>query len=619
MNERSCDEVYIKLKEDLNQFPTRCGVYIMKNADGTVIYIGKAKNLRARVRSYFGKGDGRAQIEYLMRKVCVIDKVVTEDETQAFVLERDLINKYKPRYNIRLKDDKSYLSIRLDRNAPWPRIELTRKVEQDGALYFGPYTYGDKLRQLLEVLKRVVPLRSCTDTVFYNRQRPCLEYQIKRCAGPCCLAIEPALYASWVSQAIAILSGKTAETIAAMHTSMEEAAGALRFEEAAAIRDRIVVLEDYAARRPANPHRAESRDIFFLYREGRFGSACVLHVRYGRIADTKYYSFADLVVSDAEVLESVISQTYGDAMGYPSEIIVPMDIPNASLLAKSFKAQSGEKVEFVVPKAGSKLRLLRLAEVNAQQYFEGKVDAESRYTEVATKLATLCKLRQMPRRIECVDISNFQGSNIVGALVTFFDGQPDKSLYRTYKISFEGSPDDFRAVREVVTRRLRRAKEDGDFPDVLVIDGGPGQLASALAAREEVGIEVDIISLAKERTRSDVGSGQIEKKPERIYLPEEELPIFLAAGDPVTNLLARIRDEVHRFVIGFHRRTRAKKVFRSILDEISGLGPERRGRLLRHFGGVEAIGKAEVTEIAKVGRMPGALAEKVKRTLGGSE
>ncbi len=603
--------ILTELGEQVSAFPRLPGVYLMKNNEGAVIYVGKAKDLRARVKTYFLGGDGRRQIQFLMQRVHTLEKIVTAGEQQALVLERDLITKYKPRYNIRLKDDKAFLSIRVDENEEWPRLELVRKREDDGARYFGPYSFSYELRSMLEIIKRVVPLRTCSNTVFFNRQRPCLEYQIKRCCGPCCLPVGREEYHKLVRQAISFLSGKTDRLFDELTAQMEKASADLRFEDAALLRDRLNLLTQFKAGSALVSSRGEDRDVFALYREERLAALSVIKVRAGRVAESKNFTFTDVEVADEEVLESALLQYYEKGREIPEEVILPIELPNASMLKEALVAKREAAIELTVPERGIKARLLDLALVNAREHFVATFDSETRYKELARKLSLKLKLRQIPRRIECVDISNLQGSDIVGALVSFFDGVPDKTSYRKYKISHEGKPDDFAAINEVVGRRLERGKAEEGLPDLLLIDGGPGQLAMALEARDALGVELEIISIAKMRTESDVRSNEINKKPERIYIEGVKEPIELDEADDVTQFLQRIRDEVHRFVITFHRNTRAGRVFRSQLDDIPGVGPERRARLLKHFSSTARIEQASVEEIAKMGRMPVSLAERI--------
>lgn len=603
------------LLKEVAKLPCLPGVYLMRDAGGEIIYIGKAKDLRSRVRSYFGAGDGRSQIEFLMRRVAQIEKIVTQSEDQAFILERDLINKHKPRYNIRLKDDKAYLSVRIDEDAEWPRLELVRKIANDGARYFGPYSFGYQLKSLLEIVKRVVPLRTCSDTVFYNRARPCIEYQIKRCAGPCVLPVDREEYRAWVKQAIALLEGKNEKLQQQLEEKMERAATDLRFEDAAVYRDRVEVLRSFRGGEGLVSTHAEDRDVFGLYREERLVVVSVLMQRLGRISNNLNFSFSDVQVSDQEILESVLGQFYQGDREIPSEIVLPFKYDNLSITASYLQHVKEHKVEFAVPRRGLKYRLLKLAELNARQHFIAKFDAEARYLEVAKSLALKLKLKQVPRRVECVDISNFQGSDIVGALVVFFDGQPQLSEYKRYNISQQGKPDDFGAVYEVVKRRLTHAKEDGQLSDLLIIDGGAGQLSAAIRARDELHVSMEIVALAKWRSEGSAVGSEPNVKPERVFLEGVSEPIEFDSAQHDTHFLQRIRDETHRFVIGFHRRKRSKRVFSSSLERIPGIGPERRQRLLKEFGSIERLKVARPEDIARAGRMPLPLATKLLRIL----
>lgn len=611
------EDIISELKKQVSAFPTHPGVYLMHAKGGEVIYVGKAKNLRARVRSYFGAGDGRSQIRFLLKRICSIDTIITESEEHAFVLERDLIAKYKPRYNIRLKDDKEYLSVRVDTNSAWPRIDLVRRVQTDGAKYFGPFTFSHELRTVLEVIKKVVPLRTCRDTVFYNRQRPCLEYQIKRCCGPCCLDVDPDEYAAWVKQAISILDGKTAPVISDLLQLMEQASEELRFEDAAGLRDRITILENFGKGQQMITHGGENRDIFALYREERLATLAVLQVRSGRINGSSNYSLTNVETADSDIIESALSQFYQDGREIPEEIILPFEIENSELLQSALSERRGGRVVLHVPKRGIKFRLLGLAELNAREGYISHFDAEQRYEDIARALARMLDLRQVPRRIECVDISNLQGSDIVGGLVTFFDGAPSRQHYRKYKIKgVSDVPNDFASINEVVLRRLRKGAVEDDLPDLLVIDGGQGQLGAALQARDELGVDLDIVAMAKMRNEKRRGkAANVKKKPERIFIENSNIPIILEAGNETTHFLQRVRDEVHRFAITFHRKERSKRVFLTAIDEVRGIGPERKKRLLKRYGSVKGMKGVPAEELARTGRMSVMLAEKLIRVL----
>jgi excinuclease ABC subunit C len=601
-----------KFLEQVARLPTLPGVYIMKDVDDVIIYIGKAKSLRNRVRSYFVGGDGRAQIEFLVARIHSFETILTDSDDQAYILERQLIGKHKPRYNVKLKDDKTYLSIRIDPDEQWPRLRLVRRVEHDGAQYFGPYRFGHEARSLLELINKLVPLRTCNDTVFFNRQRPCLEYQIKRCAGPCCLPVERAVYGEWIKQAIAILRGDVKRLVQDLTQQMNQAAEELQFEQAAVLRDRVTILEQMESGQRMVSSGTEDRDVFALYREERLAALCIMHVRFGRIADSSLFSFRDVEVSDSDLLQMAIEQFYEGGRDLPTELVLPTELCEVELVRDRLKQLSGHACSLVVPKQGLKLRTLQLGELNAQQHFSSTFDAETRWNETARSCATFLGLRQMPRRIECVDISNFQGSDIVGAVVVFFDGKPLKNEYRKYRISQQGKPDDFASIYEVVHRRLERGFREDNLPDLLIIDGGKGQLGAAIAARDTLGIDLEIVSLAKERNTL-LKSG--EQRLERVFIEGESEARVLDTDINLFRLFTMIRDEVHRFVITFHRSVRSKRVLSSVLDDIPGVGVTRKARLLKHFGSTASIARFDAEEIAKVGRMPIDLAERILSAL----
>lgn len=612
------------IEQRLTTIPELPGVYLMKDAAGTVIYVGKAKSLRARVRTYFRGGDGRLQIGQLIARVRSIDTIMTGTEYQALALERELIAKHRPRYNVRLKDDRTYLSIRVDPQSAWPRIELVRRIEHDGAKYFGPYSYGHELRTMLEIIKRVVPLRTCSDTVFFNRQRPCLEFQIHRCAGPCCMPVDREEYGLWVKQAISILEGKTETLQQELEKQMEDASAQLRFEEAAILRDRLQTLENLRSGQAFTSFGGEDRDVFALYREEQLAALSVVRIRGGRMVETLNYALSDVGIEDYAILSSALEQFYRSGREVPEEVVLPVELMEAEALIDLLSERRGARVQLVVPQRGVKQRVLALAQLNARQHYVSSFEADRRGVELSKELARTLGLSQVPRRIECVDISNLQGSDIVGALVVFFDGLPDKRSYKRYRISCQTKPDDFAAIYEVVSRRLSRGLKEENLPDLLIIDGGPQQLAKALQARDELKVPLEIISLAKirvERSRARIGTdveGIVRQKPERVFKEGQEEPIALEGGAPVTHFIQRIRDEVHRFVITYHRQSRAQRVMASVLDGIPGLGFERRKRLLKEFGSVRALRAVSAEDIAARARIPLAVAQAVREAVGGS-
>jgi excinuclease ABC subunit C len=597
------------------------GVYLLKDRAGKVLYVGKAKSLRSRVRAYFrpsgeGEGDGRFQVRFLMRKVRDFDTIVTTSEKEALILENNLIKQYKPRYNIRLKDDKSYLSAKIT-NHPWPRITVTRRIVKDGGRYFGPFGSADGLRETIDVIRKVFPLRTCSDAVFRNRSRPCLEYQIKRCLGPCCLPVDRAEYEKHLHAAQMLLEGRNLELVREMREQMKDHAARLEFEQAAKIRDRLRAIEKTVERQTVLHHWGIDQDVFGLYREGGFIEAIVLIVRAGKLTSTQSWSFQDLEFADEDILADLLTQYYYGGRSIPDEIIVPVAIEDADVRAELLSERRGKKTEFLVPQRGEKLRLLEMAQENARQSFAARRDNEQTRERMLEELRTRLRLRNTPKRIECYDISNLQGSMVVGSQVTFDEGEPDKNLYRRYRIrGFEGQ-DDFASLHEVLTRRMQRAVRENQFPDLWVIDGGKGQLNVALDVLRNFKLQdqIDCVSLAKQHVLGDRRAREVAKSEERVFLPNRKDAVVLPKNSTALFLLVRIRDEAHRFAITYNRELRRRARMRSVLDDIEGIGPVRRRALLRHFGSLKRIREASLAEIAGVKGFNADLAAEIRRHL----
>jgi len=606
--------------------PPAPGVYLLKDRAGKVLYVGKAKSLRARVRSYFRParegeaGDGRYQVRFLMRKVRDFDTIVTASEKEALILENNLIKQYKPRYNIRLKDDKSYLSAKVTRHA-WPRITVTRRIVKDGGRYFGPFGSADGLRETIDVIRKLFPLRTCSDGVFRNRSRPCLEYQIKRCLGPCCLEVDRAEYERHLHAAELLLEGRNLELVREMREQMKAHASRLEFEDAARIRDRVKAIEKTVERQTVLHHMGIDQDVFGLYREGGAIEAIVLIVRSGKLTSTQGWSFQDLEFSDHEVLSDLLTQYYQGARAIPDEVVVPLELEDAAVRAELLTERRGKKAEFLVPQRGDKLRLLEMALENARQSFAARRDKEQTREKMLEDLRTRLHLKNSPKRIECYDISNLQGSMVVGSQVTFEEGEPLNAQYRRYRIrGFEGQ-DDFASLYEVLGRRVVRARQENQFPDLWVIDGGKGQLNVALQVLRENQLleQIDCISLAKQHVLQPVLNArygkEVSKSEERVFLPGRKDPIVLPKNSTALFLLVRVRDEAHRFAITYNRELRRRARMRSVLDDIEGIGPVRRRAMLRHFGSLKRIQEASIEEIAQVKGINLELAAQIRRHL----
>ena len=617
------------LERKLDAVPAEPGVYLLRErshlktgAPGKVLYVGKAKSLRTRVRAYFREsGDTRFQVRFLMKRVGDFDVLVARSEKEALILENNLIKQYRPRYNIRLKDDKSYLSAKMT-NHPWPRVMVTRKIVRDGGKYFGPFGSADGLRETIDVIRKVFPLRTCSDAVFRNRARPCIEYQIKRCLGPCCLPVNRAEYEDHLRAAQMLLEGRNLEVLKQSRERMHGHAERLEFEEAARLRDRVRAIEKTVERQTVLHHWGIDQDVFGLYREGGFIEAIVLMVRGGKLTNTQGWSFQDLEFADEDVLADLLTQFYSGARVAPDEVIVPVALEDADVRAELLSERRGKKVEFLLPQRGEKLRLLEMAMDNARQSFAARRDNENTRERMLEELRTRLHLRNSPKRIECYDISNLQGSMVVGSQATFDEGDPRKDLYRRYRIRTVEGQDDFASMYEVLNRRLKRAQAEGEYPDLWVIDGGKGQLNVALEVLREAGLleQIDVISLAKQHVLNDPRERSIVKSEERVFLPNRKDPIVLPKNSTALFLLVRIRDEAHRFAITYNRELRRRSRLRSVLDDIAGIGPVRRRALLRHFGSLKRIRAASAEEIAVVKGMNRELAAEVRRylhTMGG--
>jgi excinuclease ABC subunit C len=604
------------LEEKLESLPARPGVYLLRDGRAKVIYVGKAKSLRSRVRTYFRGGDERSQVRFLMQRVATFDVLVTATDKEALILENNLIKQYKPRYNIRLKDDKSYVSVKVTVRDEWPRILVTRRIVQDGNRYFGPFASAYSVRETIDTIRKVIPLRTCSDGVFRNRSRPCLEYQIKRCLGPCCLPVDPNEYQAHLRQAMMLLSGKRVQLVQQLREEMTKASDELRFEEAARLRDRLRAIEKTQERQQAVSHGGGDQDIFAFYREGGFIEAQVLFVRDGKLTGNQVYRVDDFELPDEEVLRALMTQFYQGIRYVPDEIIVPLLMEDAVERAEILSERKGRRVEILRPQRGDRVRLLEMAYENAVQSFRERQDGERQYELVGDELRKRLHLRNAPKRIECFDISNIQGRLAVGSMVTFDEGQPDTARYRRFRIKTVSGADDFRMMYEVLQRRYSRAKQEGSYPDLLVVDGGKGQLNVAVEVLRDLEIsEVDVVGLAKMRVERAPRASVVERSEERVFLPGRRNPVILRRNSNALFLLQRVRDEAHRFAVTYHRLLRSKERLRSVLDTIPGIGAERRRRLLRTFGSVKRIRSAAAADLAAVPGISEGLAHTILEAL----
>ncbi|HJQ83631.1 MAG TPA: excinuclease ABC subunit UvrC [Candidatus Binatia bacterium] len=603
-------------EDRLAAVPPRPGVYLLKDRHGKVIYVGKATNLRGRIRTYLRGGDERSQVRFLCERLADFETIVTANDKEALILENNLIKQYRPRYNIRLKDDKSYVSVKVTVQDPWPRVLVTRRIVKDGSRYFGPFASASAVRDTLDTIRKVFPLRTCSDPVFRNRSRPCIEYDIKRCLGPCVLPVDRAAYEEHLRQVMLLLEGRNSEVVRHLRRRMDEAARAERFEEAARLRDQIRAIETTQERQQVAEHWGGDQDVFGVYREGGCVEVQVLFVRSGKLVSNRSYSFDDWEFPDEEVLEAVLTQFYqATTHDVPDEILLPVAISDAEVRGEYLSERRGKKVTILVPQRGDKLRLVEMARENAQQAFAERRDASKQAEHMIAELRQRLHLANAPKRIECLDIATFQGTETVGAIVAFDEGEADKDGYRHYRIRTVEGTDDFAAVAEVLRRRFRDGGARGGLPDLLVIDGGLGQLGAARVVLEELGIGVEVVALAKERVERDPTATEIRRRPERVFLPGRKNPVVLKPNSTALFLLQRVRDEAHRFVNLYHRKLRARARFTSKLDAVPGVGPRRRRALLRRFGSLRRVGEATAEEIAAVPGITLTLATQIKERL----
>ncbi len=593
--------------ETAESLPTQPGVYLFKGDKDRILYVGKAQNLRARVRTYLSGGDGRYQIPQLLERIRDIDVVVTPSVKDALLLENELIKRHKPPFNVRLRDDKQYLALRMDLAERWPRVTQVRRFRHDGAQYYGPFTSSLAVKSAVSTLRRIFPLRSCRDAVFRDyarRGRPCIEFEMKRCLGPCCDLVSEAHYAELVRGTSLFLRGRSDELSAHLGERMQKAGEEERFEEAARLRDQIASVKASFERQSIVSDQIVDRDVFGLVREGGEVEVQVLHVREGRVIGTQGYGFSDVRVDDREVISSFLGQYYGVGQGrqIPAEVLSPMEVSDDGGLEALLREQRGKKVSFKVPRRGALRELLAMATANAKVGLARRLESRESVASVLDELRERLDLAEVPRRIECYDVSTFRDSIAVASGVVFQDGAPFKADYRRYRIRDAAPDDDLACLREVFQRRFSRVESE-PLPDLLMVDGGRGQLAVLLAALRDAGLHGDAIALSKERDLESASprvrrSGGL--KAERVFTPSRVDPVMLPPSSRGLLLLQHVRDESHRFAIEFQRKLRAKEGMASILEELPGIGPVKRRALLRHLGSLRAVSGANLGELLEV-------------------
>jgi excinuclease ABC subunit C len=592
----------------LKTIPHEPGVYMMKSISGEMLYIGKAKDLKRRVRQYFQEGsDTRPFVRKLPALLAEIEVLLTSTEKEALMLEANLIQQEQPRFNILLKEEQTYLYIQLDQSHDFPRLRVMRKKAHKARpkaneRLFGPFLSGYAVRQMMDLIDRSFRLRTCEDHEFRNRTRPCLEYQIKRCDAPCVLPFGKDEYAAHVEEVAMLLEGKQDELLDALRERMWKAAEARAYEVAARYRDQIASVERlYEQRDEMTSGDRLIRDMIGLFREGDLVEVQIMTRRYGRLAGGRSFSFQDQEFDDNEVLENFLSAYYmRHGIELPHEILLPMEIESQSEWEDILAERANRKVNLRVPARGDAVGWIELANKNAEQSFLEKQKTAEDSRLLLEQLQRRLGLSRFPNRIECIDNSHLQGKQPVSAVVVYEGGYPNRSAYRRYHIKETKGGDDYGAMKEILTRRFRKS-QDVTYPDLLLIDGGRGQLGMALSALEDLGLQdIEVIAIAKERT--SVADGDVEQDTliDRIILPNQKNAIPITGRRRELLLLSQIRDQTHDTVINFHRKIRAKEQTVSILDKIPGIGDARKKKLLHTFGSIEKVREATVDALGEI-------------------
>lgn len=583
-----------KLQTNLKNLPSSPGVYQFLNKNGKVIYVGKAKNLKNRVRSYFQENPGSAKTIALVSKIEDLQLVVTDSELEALILENNLIKQYKPRYNVNLKDDKSFPFIKIT-NELFPRIYATRNVINDGSKYFGPYTDVKSMRTSLKIINQIFKVRSCKldlteENIAAKKFRVCLDYHINKCDGPCEGLISPKDYNDMINEVIKLLKGKTNELIKELSQKMQMYSSNLEFEKAAEIRDKINQLESLSAKQKVVSDDYEDRDVFAIAYEGKDSACAVFNIRDGKLIGKKQLK---LSIEDGEEIEEIysfaIKYYYGELAEIPKEIVLEVKPNDEELLIEWLKSKTDKKVKIIVPQRGDLKSLIKMCKENAiLQLKEIQLQKMKNLGNVSYSVSALqrdLRLKTLPRKIECFDISNLQGTDSVASMVVFEDGKPKKSQYRKFIIKTVAGPDDFSSMREVIERRYSRLLEENQpLPDLIMVDGGKGQLSSAVEVMDNLGFkDYNIIGLAK--------------RLEEVFLPGKSDAELIPKTSSGLKLLQQIRDEAHRFAITFHRERRSKRIIKTELIDIKGIGTETAKLLLEKFGSLDGIRNSSIEEL----------------------
>ena len=591
-------------QEFLSSVPHAPGVYLMLDTSSTVLYVGKAKDLCKRLASYIRfKGSAHNKTAVLLSKVHKVDLVLTNTEKEALILEASLIKRHRPRYNVILRDDKSYPLIKVTVQEEWPRVFMTRRKKNDKARYFGPYASSSSMWTTLNLLQTYFPLRRCKGTKLKPRTRPCLNFQMNRCVAPCCGKIDNQTYRGMVDKAILFLEGRNRNLLRDLQRDMKQASARLDFEQAAVIRDQIGGLKRTLEKQVVVTQSKEDRDVYGFARSGASVSVVLLYVREGVVRGTRMFFMEDTYGDDQAIMSQIVKQVYDERSLPPQLVLLPFEIDDQLLLGERLSELSGRKTVLSVPRRGGRKDLIAIANANARQRFDELDKKRASWDALGTDLQKRLSLNRLPHHIECVDISNISGANAVGSLVRYKQGEPEKDGYRRYKIKQVEGPDDYAMMREVLTRRFSASNPESNFPEMLLVDGGKGQLSVAVSILKEYDLltEIDCIGIAKER----------QDEGEKLYKPGRKNPIILPPHNPVLLYLMRIRDESHRFGVSFHRSLRNKQTLGSRLDTIPRVGPARKKQLLKQIGSLKKISEAAVTDLMAVDGIGPELAEQI--------
>ncbi len=606
------------LDETLKTLPKLPGVYLMKGKRAQVLYVGKAKVLANRVRSYFQSGgEVTPKIRALVSQIVAIETIVTGSELEALLLENNLIKRHRPKYNVILRDDKNYPLLRLSLKDDYPRLETVRRIQKDGALYFGPYVSAAGLREMLKLLRRIFPLPNCSIEIDGQLERPCLEFEIKRCLAPCTGYQSQQDYRRMIDQVVLFLRGKDKRLVKDLKALMAKRAEALDFESAARLRDQVVRVERVLQQQRITSSKMEDLDVVALARKNENIDIQILFIRGGMVIGKKDFFLEDVAeTSDDALCTAFLQRFYHKEVIIPKTILLPSVLRDKGLLEAWLSERRGEVVKLRRPMRGEGAALIRLAEENAESALSGHLQILAGGEAQLLKLKALLGLKKLPMRIEGYDISNIGGTNAVGSMVVFEAGKAKKADYRHFRIQTVEGSDDFAMMAEVLGRRLKSEKlrpqklKEETFPDLILIDGGKGQVSSVLAVLDQMNCpHIDLIGLAKER----------DERGERVYLPGASEPIELAPASSVTHLLMQVRDEAHRFAVSYHRKLRSKTLFETPLQKVEGIGPLRRRALLKHFGSLNLIRQATLEALQTAPRMNMTVAKRLFEDLQKSE